>query len=168
MIDVECVREQCDRRSKRRSGLCEYHYRESKVRPACKVDGCDTPRKALEMCNKHYQTFKRNGDPEAWLRKRAEVGDTKVNNYGYVLEYCPEYERTQEGKGWVMQHRLVMSRHLGRTLEEHENVHHKNGVRDDNRLENLELWVVRQPAGQRVEDLLVYAKWILDNYGGDE
>lgn len=40
----------------------------------------------------------------------------------------------------------------------------KNGIRDDNRPENLELWTKSQPAGQRVVDLVAWAKEILDKY----
>lgn len=56
--------------------------------------------------------------------------------------------------GWMLQHRYVMEQVLGRVLEKHERVHHKNGKRDDNRPENLELWHVKKkdPAGIRVAD----------------
>ncbi len=58
-----------------------------------------------------------------------------------------------------------MSQYLGRPLYKYENVHHKNGDRSDNRLENLELWTVKQPPGQRVEDKLKWCKEFLELYG---
>jgi hypothetical protein len=78
---------------------------------------------------------------------------------GYVMV------RTKD-RGYVFQHRLVMEEHLGRELLPSENVHHKNGVRNDNSLDNLELWTTKQPSGQRVSDLVRWAEEVLTLYKG--
>lgn len=163
-----CITDGCRRPSERRDGRCEYHYRKNLPGKRCIIEGCDMKRKARGWCNTHYGRWVRNGDPMETQRVRVGVGAIKKTKYGYVLEFLPDHPTSRASDGWVMQHRRVMSDYLGRPLKEYENVHHRNGVRDDNRLENLELWVVRQPQGQRVEDVLEWAKWILAEYGGDD
>ena len=69
--------------------------------------------------------------------KRRYVGRTKTQA-GYIMVKCKDHPYA-DGKGYVREHRLVMEKHLGRYLAENEEVHHINGVKDDNRLENLQL-----------------------------
>jgi hypothetical protein len=62
---------------------------------------------------------------------------------------------------------MVMAELLGRPLLPREEVHHRNGVRDDNRPSNLELWSTSQPPGQRVEDKIAWAVDLLSQYAPD-
>lgn len=106
----------------------------------------------------HYGRLMRYGDP---LGEPNFYGPIK-DRQGYVRVWAPDHPKAHNKR--VHEHRVVMEQMLGRDLLPGENVHHKNGVRDDNRPENLELWVTFQPAGQRVEDLLAWAHELIERY----
>lgn len=90
----------------------------------------------------------------------------KINKGGYVVLYLPEYHNSKNG--FILEHRFVMEKHLDRKLLRNENVHHINGIKDDNRIENLELWVKAQPCGQRAKDLVAFALETLKLYAPEK
>jgi hypothetical protein len=117
---------------------------------------CEKRVYSQELCRKHYFAKKRFGDVFSEARPIK-----KSSGYSYV--YLPEHPNAGID-GYLLEHRYVMSEHLGRPLLKGENIHHKNGDGFDNRVENLELWNTMQPPGQRIEDKVDYAIEILGRY----
>ena len=122
-------------------------------RPKCVICGKQFPPKAagrgrtVRTCSRTCG-FKMRGKTPSTFRPGSKhpnwKGGRSVNRDGYVLIRV-------KGKQ-ILEHRLVMEKHLGRHLRSCENVHHINGVRGDNRIENLELWQTKQPPFQRADD----------------
>lgn len=84
---------------------------------------------------RQFPTSFRGEDCHKWK------GGRFVDHEGYVWVYCgPHPYGKKPDMRHIKEHRLVMEKHLGRYLKPNEVVHHKNGIRDDNRLENLELF----------------------------
>lgn len=96
----------------------------------------------------------------------AWKGGKHTDANGYVMVWNPGHPNAKGGrdKSYVAEHRMVMSNYLVRPLLRSEQVHHRNGDRSDNRIENLELWSTSQPAGQRIEDKLKWAKEFIELY----
>ena len=168
-----CTEDGCEAATDGGGGLCGRHYsarfragwRATRPAAQCSVDGCNAGVRSRGYCSKHYSKFRRWGTPTPPARAPRAKRTWEPN--GYVLLWEPDHPNA-DSNGRVAEHRHVMSESLGRPLEPFENVHHINGVRDDNRLENLELWNTCQPAGQRVDDKVAWALEILRLYAPEK
>jgi len=92
------------------------------------------------------------------------AGGKTHHTRGYVMMKAPGHPRAENNSGYVFEHILVVESHIGRYLLPKENVHHVNGVKDDNRVVNLELWSRPQPTGVRARDALEWARQIIATY----
>ena len=158
-----CLVAGCERKHHAR-GWCETHYERwryvtkrqftaPKSPKVCIVDGCDGKNHGQGYCAKHYQRWKTKGTTADDALSRRPNGAGSIHPHGYLIR--------KVGGRDIAEHRLVMEKFLGRSLYPWENVHHKNGVKLDNRIDNLELWSRSQPAGQRISDLV---EWLVTYY----
>lgn len=112
----------------------------------CSVPNCGRPLYSSVFCQTHFKRLRKHGslvgrefisnigehNPN-W--KGGQIGD----GHGRVLIYSPNHPNPSRGECHVYRYRLVMERYLGRYLRTNEIVHHKNGIVDDDRIENLEV-----------------------------
>jgi hypothetical protein len=130
----------------------------------CRVSGCTNEATARGLCSAHRYRKKKTGNVQSEVPVKRVAG-TGHMNHGYRIVPVPKELRwLVNGDNKSPEHRLVMAMHLERPLTQWESVHHKNGNRLDNRIENLELWSRWQPSGARVADQLDWAREVMRAY----
>jgi HNH endonuclease len=123
----------------------------------CEVAECTRLADGDGLCRMHYERRRKRGTLGGPNPLKAARGEGGYNGQGYRVI-------TVDGRP-VLEHRYVMEQYLGRPLRKGETVHHRDGNRSRNTIDNLELWTRTQPSGQRAKDLLAWAEEIVARYG---
>ena len=186
----KCLVETCSTAKIMARGLCVTHYKRwykgsltddipiaARVVDTCSVSNCTRNVEFGNVCNSHYQRFLKHGSyqEDVPLKTPKVTGGRYIDKDGYVVVSAPIglYVEGRNRASAVniesaFEHQVVMAKHIGRPIKRGETVHHKNGIRTDNRIENLELWSGNHPRGSRVADHIKWAKEVLTTYGDDE
>ena len=105
----------------------------------------------LRTCKDHFNYHHKPGPTHHNASKQGR----RKNEAGYIQVLDPRRKKAKKaGSNYVLEHRLVMEQHLKRRLKDWEIVHHKNGLRDDNRLENLVVTTSEHHANHTLVPLL--------------
>lgn len=122
-----------DPRARREYRVCATCGEEFFVRPSDDAKNARRGHGPRRFCSQKCQSesYRGAGNPK-WRGGQFE------NGQGYTYRYCPDHPFATKD-GYVMEHRLVMEAVVGRYLTPEEQVHHRNGLKSDNRPENLEL-----------------------------
>lgn len=171
-----CAVESCDRTAKARA-WCHAHHQRWRVHGhpradvpltspgTCSAADCQRSVHAKGYCQTHYRRLLKHGDVD-------EATPIRIVTRGGQLQPRLLVRRGTKGAAPLLshgerkmgEHRSVMAQYLGRPLHPDEVVHHLNGDRTDNRLENLEPWSTAHPKGQRIHDKILFAIEMLRRY----
>ena len=94
-----------------------------------------------------FCSFKCRGKYYSGNRSKFWTGGIRIDSNGYRFIFLPQNPMAEKS-GYVAEHRLIMSKKIGRNLSKNESVHHINAVKYDNRPENLELVVTNPHFGR--------------------
>src|SRR5574342_813633 len=140
----------------------------------CAAGKCHLNRQEKFRKNEIFKEKHRLEERERYWKKRglspdkdrliAKAGNGCITKWGYKRLTMHGHPNAAKS-GAIFEHVYIMSKHIGRPLYKGETVHHKNGERLDNRIENLELWSKSHPFGQRVKDKIEWCKEFLAQYG---
>jgi hypothetical protein len=133
----------------------------------CTVEDCHRVSHTKGICRTHYKRLLKHGDVRADVPVRIVTGEGWMSHGYWYVPVSHELRHLTNGEDSTGEHRLVMARHLGRPLSPDEVVHHRNGIRTDNRIENLELWSTAHCKGQRVEEKVEFAVELLRRHRPD-
>ncbi len=125
-------------------------------------DKCPVARKIASEQEKARYRKKHNINSDEDL-KVAPKGAGCLTRYGYRKIHKKNHPNAWRN-GDIFEHVYVMSEYLKRALKKGETVHHKNGIKHDNRIDNLELWSNSHPPGQRVQDKIDWCIEFLEIY----
>lgn len=174
----------CDRRvAYLRDAMCVMHYLRKRsgkdlkapvriargeLKEICIMDGCGKKANAKDLCSAHLYRLTKGHDLSMPFRRKnaSKLGPGRwLDGSGYVMCKVPPGTAGAKPGGFMLEHRFVMQRRLGRTLLSVETVHHKDGNRTNNTIDNLELWSGKHGKGINIIDgIRSSTDWIL-RYG---
>ena len=154
--------------------LCE----KSKLIPASQVStfrycsiGCRDEAKRLgkpaidRSCKQCGKVFRQSKSLRVYCSNNCRKASLTKKRKALTLD---GYRTIRRAGRSLPEHRYVMEQHIGRPLTADETVHHRNGIRDDNRIENLQLKASAHGKGQTIPDLLAYYAELQERYSNKQ